>query len=171
MGLSSDFCLKNCVIFCKNNAAHFWAVVMCVGIHPGNVMGSSTTDRISTGHRGCMFMGRMLRFGHLAVVLSLGVACTDPGDHPPGLETMTEILAEMVRANQGRLPPDSMRVKREAVFEKHGTNEQEVRDWIAAMRKDPAENQKVAIRVAELIGNKSVPGPPTYRERRRTAPK
>ena len=105
-------------------------------------------------------------FGHIFPVIGLCLSCSGTPDPGPGIETMSSILEEMIRHNQTPLPADSLALTRKALFEKYGTNEREIRAWIAATREDVTRSQKLAKRVAETIGKDSGTQTPSYGKKR-----
>jgi len=90
-------------------------------------------------------------FRHFGAVVGLCLSCSGTPDPPPGVETMSSILEEMIRHNQILSQADSLEKKRRVLFEKYGTNEREIRAWIDAMRENVARGQELAKRVAEAM--------------------
>ena len=69
----------------------------------------------------------------------------------------------MIETNQQNLPADTLAVRRAELFEKHGTNEKEVRAWIETARTHPDLSQHTAQRVSALMDSTASPvRPPTY---------
>lgn len=138
-------------------------------------MGSSTTR--PSGEGSGLSPKRMLQirtmwiFGHYCLALGLCFACSQAKDPPPGIETMSLILETMIRQNQTILKADSLSAKRRALFERFGTSDREIHDWIEAMRQDVTRSRELAERMAEAIGKDSGPKPPIYGESRRSGQK
>lgn len=101
-------------------------------------------------------------FRHFCAVAGLCLSCSGTPDPPPGVDTMSSILEEMIRHNRTLFPADSLAEKRQVLFEKYGTNEREIRAWIDAMREDVARSRGLAKRVAEAIGKDPISGPPSH---------
>ena len=91
----------------------------------------------------------------LPLAALFAVTCSEQPSPPPGNESMSKILTEMIDANQARLSPDSLAVRRQAIFDRHTTSEVEVRAWIEAARTNPALSQAVAQRAATLLDSTS----------------
>ena len=107
-------------------------------------------------------MRTLYQFGHVVAALALAFACTNP-EKSTRTETLSKILAEMVNTNRADLSPDSLAARRQELFEKHGTTEQELRAWIETARNDPAYTQTIAQQVTTLLDSSRVhPRPPAY---------
>jgi hypothetical protein len=104
----------------------------------------------------------MLLFGYLLLGL---VACTQNPRQDPDIEKMAIILEEMIQANKALVPEDSLKARREALFEKHSTNEAEVRAWISTISQDVSTSHELANRLSAALESKSdTKKPPSYQE-------
>jgi uncharacterized tellurite resistance protein B-like protein len=87
------------------------------------------------------------------ILASIALSCADQTAPDPDIARMTIVLENMVRAHS-EVSGDSLTARRNAILKEHGTDETEVRAWIARIGKKPEESQRVAQQLAAALENK-----------------
>lgn len=94
-------------------------------------------------------MRTMWRFRYPFLLLAV-LSCGAHTGRDADTDRMAAVLEEMLRAGS-ETSSDSLAARRNTILEKHGTDEAEVRAWIARIRKNPEESQEVAQQLAAAL--------------------